>query len=211
MKTSYVLTIIYSLMNINKLFAIFNDSIACHNTVIKDDLPSADENSTKFPDKSVFFIETSCKGSINSRQACSIESAARANPNWQTNVLFAGPVSLENQKEPIFSELQMYGNIKFFRIHVAKYSKGTPLETLLSKGTLNKSRWRVLHSADVLRFLTLYKFGGVYLDLDVIVAKSFDELAKNWVARESAWYPGSACLAISNDELGRAFANATIM
>jgi len=38
--------------------------------------------------------------------------------------------------------------------------------------------------SDVMRFLTLYKFGGIYCDLDIVAMKSFGQLS-NFTARES--------------------------
>lgn len=185
------------------------NNINCHKKVIEGDFPSAHERELP-PLKSIFFIETSCKGGINSRQACSIESAARAHPNWQINVLFAGPVSIHTQNGSTIGVLQKFNNINFYRIHVADYGKGTPLEDILSSNLLNSSRWSVMHSADVLRYLTLYKWGGVYLDLDVIVVKPFDSLARNWVAKQYDKYVASGLVSVWRNTMGRVFAKRLI-
>lgn len=57
---------------------------------------------------------------------------------------------------------------------------------LYEKQVLQTSYWPVPHASDILRYTTLYKFGGTYLDLDVIVLKPFD--IKNF-AGESEGYP----------------------
>lgn len=41
--------------------------------------------------------------------------------------------------------------------------------------------------SDFLRLIVLYKFGGIYLDLDVVVQKNLDELPANFVGKESFW------------------------
>lgn len=195
---------------VNKTVAVFNDTIFCHNLETEDDFPSADDNEHFFPERSIFFIESSCRGGLNSRQACAVESAAKIHPNWQINVLFTGSVSNQTQSGTTMKLLKMYNNIMFFRIHVAKFGRNTPLEHMLASGILNNSSWRVVHTSDVLRFLTLYKWGGVYMDLDVIVMKSFDTLDRNWLARENDYQIGSAYISISKDQFGRQLSDATV-
>ncbi|XP_075973241.1 lactosylceramide 4-alpha-galactosyltransferase-like [Anticarsia gemmatalis] len=185
------------------------DDISCHYSSAGDALPLIDEAFAP-PPTSIHFHETSCKGWLNSRQACAIESAARAHPNWQINVFFTGPVTKEHLTTGVLNTLNKHQNVKFFRINLIEFTKSTPLEVIVSGGALNKSLWRVSHTSDMLRYLSLYKWGGVYLDLDVIVAKSFEDLSLNWAARESDTGIGSAMLAISKDDVGRTVANATI-
>lgn len=38
--------------------------------------------------------------------------------------------------------------------------------------------------SDFLRFLVLYKYGGIYLDTDVIVQKNLNELPANFLGKE---------------------------
>ncbi|XP_037557593.1 lactosylceramide 4-alpha-galactosyltransferase-like, partial [Dermacentor silvarum] len=52
----------------------------------------------------------------------------------------------------------------------------TPLELWYESDILNKSAFPVEHLADALRLAVLYKQGGVYLDIDVIVMRSLDSL-----------------------------------
>ncbi|CAG9785959.1 unnamed protein product [Diatraea saccharalis] len=173
----------------------------------KDDiLETAD--CLEFPANSIFFHETSCKGSLDSRQACSVESAARIHAHWNINVLFIAPATKDTLGKARF--LQEMNNVKFFRIHLKKYSTGTPLEDFVAKGTLNRTRWRISHASDVLRYLTLFKWGGIYLDLDVIVAKPFTDLSRNWAARESTTAVAAGAMAFSRDSLGRSVAEATV-
>ncbi|XP_075973927.1 lactosylceramide 4-alpha-galactosyltransferase-like [Anticarsia gemmatalis] len=185
------------------------DNITCHYVYEDDALPPIDENFAP-PPTSIHFHETSCKGWLNSRQACAIESAARAHPNWQINVFFAGPVTEEMLNSGNMHTLKKFKNIQFLRIHLKEYAKGTPLESLVNDGALNRTRWRISHTSDFLRYLSLYKWGGVYLDLDVVIAKSFDSLVPNWAARESEETIAAGALRFSNDALGRLVAEAAL-
>ncbi|XP_075973600.1 lactosylceramide 4-alpha-galactosyltransferase-like [Anticarsia gemmatalis] len=178
------------------------ENTSCYYVYKDDALPPIDETFAP-PPTSIHFHETSCKGLLNSRRACSIESAARTHPTWQINVFFAGPVSEEMYNSGNIYILRKFENIQFLRLHIKEYAKGTPLESLVNDGALNRTRWRISHTSDCLRFLSLYKWGGVYIDLDMVVAKSFDDLVPNWAAREHDLSVGSSVLSFSNDALGK--------
>ncbi|KAJ2939761.1 hypothetical protein O0L34_g17953 [Tuta absoluta] len=149
-------------------------------------LTTANEIDFDFPANSIYFIETSCRGGLDMRQACSVETAARAHPNRQINVLFAGKSTTKDEATQIYlNQLLKYKNVKFYKIHLFKYAKGTPLEHLVVD-KLRKSKYLIHHASDLLRFITLYKFGGIYLDLDVFIVKPLDRLPikKNWIGRD---------------------------
>lgn len=185
------------------------ENISCHYSDVGDALPRLGESFDP-PAKSIYFHETSCHGWLNSRQACAVESAARTHPKWQINVLFTGPVTKVNLNNGSLKALEQFENVYFFRLHIVEYAKGTPVESMVSEGALNRTRWRVSHTSDLLRYLSLYKWGGVYLDLDVVVVKSFEGLVNNWAARESDTAVAAGALSFSRDKLGRIVADAAI-
>ena len=84
------------------------------------------------------------------------------------------------------------------------YSKDTPLEAWLRSGKLEKSGFRLTHTSDVLRFLTLWKYGGLYLDLDVIVVKSLR--SNNFACIEQGDYVNAAILGLDTS-LGKKVAS----
>lgn len=45
------------------------------------------------------------------------------------------------------------------------------MEDFVRTGVMEKGRWLVEQHSDMLRILTLWKFGGVYMDLDVVSLK----------------------------------------
>ncbi|XP_028173012.1 lactosylceramide 4-alpha-galactosyltransferase-like [Ostrinia furnacalis] len=183
------------------------ENISCHYLEAEDVLPSADK--VKFSSKSIFFHETSCKGGLDARQACAVESTARSHPDWEINVLFTAPAT----KDTLINNSVLLGqfqNVNFYRIHVVKYAEDTPLKKFVARGALNRTRWRISHASDVLRYLSLYKWGGVYLDLDVVVAKPLGSLVKNWAARESGIAVAAGAMAFSDDKVGRQVAEAAI-
>lgn len=130
---------------------------------------------------SIFFHETSCSSALGNgdivfipRQACAVESAARANPHAEVYVLFLSPIRLKDisrSKNLAIQALLTYPNIHFKHVNLERYVKNTPLEAWYRSGALKNSQWPTSHSSDVMRYLTLWKYSGTYLDLDVVVLK----------------------------------------
>lgn len=70
--------------------------------------------------------------------------------------------------------LTNYKNVHFKYLNVIDFSKNTPLESWLLSDKLAKSTYVTVHTSDVLRYLTLWKYGGIYFDFDVIVARRLE-------------------------------------
>lgn len=178
------------------------DNISCYSEP-GDELPYVNDK-FQLEKQSIFFHETSCEGGLNSRQACSVEAAAKLHPLRDIHVFFVSPV--RDLKHKTLVTLKKYGNIKFSRLNLEQYAKGTPLEEWVTSGAWMRSMWRIAHASDLLRYLTLFKWGGIYLDLDTVVVKSLDDLAPNWAARESNAIVAAGAMAFSNDKIGRIIA-----
>ncbi len=144
--------------------------------------------------------------SVICRQACAIESAARMNPKHEVFVLFASPVGFRDSTVsnlPTNIEvLKTYPNVHLRNVNLWKYVEDTPLESWLSNNTLFESMYFHEHLSQVLRYLTLYKFGGLYLDLDLIVQRNFDELGQNFAGDDTEIAIGCGVLHFGTDQLG---------
>ncbi|KAF5285512.1 hypothetical protein FQR65_LT13209 [Abscondita terminalis] len=179
-----------------------------------DSLPDiSDEESVK--EKSIFFLETSCYSYINdkitlrARQACAVESAALNNPEYSVYLLFVSPGIIKDEDteaDRILKALLTYKNVNLFHLNYEKYTKNTPVENLYTESKVEKSLYSLSHASDVLRYLTMWKYGGVYLDLDVISLKSLSDLPPNFAALEADDTVGSAVLAFSSNGSGHEFA-----
>ncbi|CAH0579507.1 unnamed protein product [Chrysodeixis includens] len=191
-------------------FESTGNNISCHYIEVGDALPSAEDASFSPRSNSIFFHETSCRGGLNSRQACAVESAARAHPRRQVYVMFSAPVSEVVYERSCIAKLRRFPNVHFARVHITDYAQKTPLESMVASGPFKDSKWRVEHTSDVLRYLTLYKWGGVYLDTDMLVVKSLTPLGHNWAAKEDDGLVNAAAIAISMDFLGRKVASEVI-
>lgn len=184
--------------------------ISCYNDWENDGFEDADSNEVSFPEKNIFFIEPSCQMGLSFHQVCSIESAARANPGWQVSVLFAGPVPMQCRRTVNFTTLKTYSNIHLYRIHVKTFADGTPFQEFFRSNSLENSMHPVYHSAEILKYLTLNKWGGVYLDTNMMVSKPFDNLPLNWIARENEDELGTAAMSLTKDNIGEHISKAAV-
>lgn len=147
------------------------------------------------------------------RQACAIESAALLNPNWDVFALSASPVGLSNDTNaipPIISALLSYPNLHFRNINLWTYSANTPLEDWFLSDELFTSQYLNSHISDFLRYVTLYKFGGTYLDLDVVVQKTFENITANYAGAESDHAVAAGVLNFQHEGIGHEIADMCI-
>ncbi|XP_011493903.1 PREDICTED: LOW QUALITY PROTEIN: lactosylceramide 4-alpha-galactosyltransferase-like [Ceratosolen solmsi marchali] len=192
--------------------------ISCYQKLsTKDSFPRFDihkENIRLAAGRNIFFHETSCFGELghaelNYRQACAVESAARMNPNMLVNLLFLSPSSPSNRTSLILEKLLEYENVRVNRVQINEYVMGTPIEQWFAINILETSNWPRSHMSDIMRFLTLWKYSGIYLDLDVVVTSSLEDLtdfagAEDWID------VAAGVIGFSRTELGRSIANACI-
>jgi hypothetical protein len=134
-------------------------------------------------DSHILFIETKCllgntqnpkyRGlSLHKRQVCAIESAAKMNPDYKVYLLYSCPIHgrLDDSSQYVRT-LFTYPNVHLWKLDIKRHFSKTPLENWNFEAAIKSSRWPREHSSDVLRFLTLWKYGGTYLDLDFIILK----------------------------------------
>ncbi|XP_049882792.1 lactosylceramide 4-alpha-galactosyltransferase-like [Pectinophora gossypiella] len=217
--------LLLSIAILHTRWSLFTDeNVSCHYTAVEDSLPlfvdlsspvtifqflgyeKVDQREDR-DRRYIFFHETSCRGDLTPRQACAIESAARAHPNWTVIVLFSSSVSARAGRAGGLRRL-ILPNVKYARVKLPDYVMGTPLQDIVLQGKLNSSSYPHSHTSDVLRYTTLYKHPGVYLDLDVVVARSIDELGGSFVVRESDHAVAAAVIAFDDGEVGRSVARA---
>lgn len=112
---------------------------------------------------------------MNPRECVGIISylSAIAYPNSNIFVMFLSKTNFVRLKSSLLIEmLKKIKNVHFRYLNISEFARNTPLESWLQSDKLTKSKYLLSHTSDVLRYLTLWKFGGTYLDLDVIVVKS---------------------------------------
>ncbi|XP_064487757.1 lactosylceramide 4-alpha-galactosyltransferase-like [Ornithodoros turicata] len=126
--------------------------------------------------KNIFFIETSSRTCLTLRQACAIESALFHNPDTSVTLLLLATSNVLRDFCPAVHALRQAPNFRIRVLHLDSFMADSPLSSWYRKGTWRKSRYKISHMSDALRFLVLWKYGGIYLDLDVVVKKSLARL-----------------------------------
>ncbi|XP_062126039.1 lactosylceramide 4-alpha-galactosyltransferase-like [Drosophila sulfurigaster albostrigata] len=170
------------------------------------------------PGRSIFFLETNCISGtkhhpleLTARQTCAIESAAKHNPNFQVFVLFASPRYQQKEGEqPLIDAILSYPNVQLRQLNLMRFAVGTPIEDWLKDGKLFKSDYPIVHISDLLRLLTLYRFGGIYLDLDVVLLRSLEQVPLNFAGAESDTHVANGVLSLAPTDFGHQFATSCL-
>nr|XP_032520228.1 lactosylceramide 4-alpha-galactosyltransferase-like isoform X1 [Danaus plexippus plexippus] len=171
---------------------IFPDDISCYRT---------SEFSTNYiyAPNSIFFYQTACRRTIRLHEACSIEAAARLHPNKNVYIIILNEIS---PHDAVIKQVERYSNVKVSRINIESFVNGTPFNDLYDIIYKVKRRHKVM--SDLLKIITLFKYGGTALNLDITVTKSLSKLGKHWFVKDGgSIFP---MLNLSNDLIGRAAA-----
>lgn len=106
------------------------------------------------------------------------------NPNRDVYVLFVSPAGFvaNEPKTSVLDTLKLYPNVYLRNLNLVNVSKSTPAEEWIKEDRIFTSIDFVSHLSDFLRVLLVYKYGGIYLDVDFISIKSLDGLPPNFAA-----------------------------
>lgn len=163
---------------------ISGDDSFCHENIQSDQIERG--NRTQ-----IFFLETSGECCLTPRQACSVESAIRTNPDATISLYMniASPLTVHMRKKgykdfnaqkrscSITNNLFKIGaNSRLVREDLLLYLNDTPLWGIIENELLEESLYPFSYVSDMVRVAMLWKYGGVYLDLDCIVLKRLDSL-----------------------------------
>ncbi|XP_069685756.1 lactosylceramide 4-alpha-galactosyltransferase-like [Periplaneta americana] len=166
--------------------------------------------------RNVILIETLCAAGanasdgvpglhLNQRQACTVESAAMMNPDATVYLLYTCPINGQlGESSTYVTELFTYPNVRIWQLDIPSFLRDTPLRDWDFREHLGASNWPVEHASDVLRFVSLWKYGGTYLDLDVLVLKSLQDLQTDFVVKESNDFLASCVLRFGIEGIGQA-------
>ena len=125
---------------------------------------------------SFIFTETNATRIIMTfGELCAIESAAKHNPKSIIRVLSINAIINDTEL------LQKYMNIKYEKINLNQTFNNSILHQFWFENKLSAAKnpiFRISHLSDALRFLFVYKYGGVYSDLDTITVKDFSFIRK---------------------------------
>ncbi|KAL0098335.1 hypothetical protein PUN28_002444 [Cardiocondyla obscurior] len=132
------------------------------------------------PSRCIFFHKTMCSlPNLMPLQACAVESAARNNRNLNVFLLFLATGHFSDKSKKLVNILETYNNVYVRRVRLSTYITNTPIEDWFWANIriLWQNRdWLKKDFHDYIRMLTLWKFGGLSLNLNSIVLTSLDEL-----------------------------------
>lgn len=177
-------------------------------------LPDFEWHKPRSDGKGIFFFETSCASYkhgriyITARQACAVESAAKMNPGMDIYLAYTAP-GIVARKPSTSSDhhlhaLLSYSNIHLLHLDFDTYLNHSPLYHLLhTSSKLPSSSHIQSHVSDILRYVTLARYGGLYLDLDVVVLKGLDVLEGTWSGAESEANVAAGVMRFGVDEKGK--------
>lgn len=156
------------------------------------------ESAKKDTDQRIFFHETSGVTELSMKQCCAVESAAKHNPNRPVQLFLRPPKdcatfsATSSSSSPFYNPpwleiLSLYPNVEVVLINEGQYFSRTPLEDWYIKGDWRKSKYEIAHLSDYIRILTLYKGGGLYLDIDILTIKALKgEIFRNFLVYGNA-------------------------
>lgn len=121
---------------------------------------------------SIFFVESSGSSTLTARVACAIESAAFHHPHSHIYVILTSP---KVNVKSVDHLTKSYTNINFRYLHVRSFLRGTALERLWTESKIQNSKYVVSHLSDILRYSLLWRFGGTYVDTDVIFIRGLPD------------------------------------
>lgn len=167
----------------------------------RDDLLPKTETRVNPLAQNIFFVEKECE-EFTPRFACAIEAAALANPEMQVNVLFIGPAY--NVRKLVTIQTQ-FPNVKFVRIYLENFAKGSNLYYILNGRSIHKRRILKTGTLDILKYWILNKYGGIYLDKNTIVIGPLAKYTNNWIVRRNRYSFAAEPLGLLHDAVGNGF------
>ncbi|XP_060689949.1 alpha-1,4-N-acetylglucosaminyltransferase-like [Hemiscyllium ocellatum] len=143
-----------------------------------------------------FFLQTSSELNPKPLVMCSIESAARLNPNKPVYFFMkalTGNVSAFREPEyKAIPLLSSFKNVIILPLNFKELFNNTPLAGWYEKADPSKEVYWIHVLSDACRMTSLWKYGGIYLDTDVISIKPLE--FGNFIVAESEIHSSSAVL-----------------
>ncbi|XP_073432615.1 alpha-1,4-N-acetylglucosaminyltransferase-like [Dendrobates tinctorius] len=148
----------------------------------------------------ILFVETTDRMDEPSLVLCSIEAAARVYPDRPVVFFMKGLEDLiteddEKKAREHFPTLSSYKNIYFIPLRLEKLFAETPFLAWYEKiDPKREIHWTHVKS-DACRFAMIWKYGGIYMDTDVISLRPIPE--DNFLAAEHATSTSSSVFGLS--------------
>lgn len=171
----------------------------------------------------IYFVDTTCTSSFSNkliltpRQGCAIESAARKNPNSDIYLLLASWTTMDiNQQskeseDMVVRKLSIYPNVLFRYLNLANFFTNTTFEDWFHNKTYNTQPFGVDHMHQLIRWIVLHKFGGTYLDMNLLSVRSVESDPDNVVGFDDDELIVTSVVKFTNNGIGGVFLKKFIM
>ncbi|CAN7992674.1 unnamed protein product, partial [Ixodes hexagonus] len=142
---------------------------------------------------SKLFLVTDPGRTLTRRQACVVQSAALHNPSFDVHLLMLShpsqnSVPLDCREDTLFLKpLSRMKNVHIWNLQTTDLFHGTYLHGWLER-FLSGRPGHTSHLLDAIRVLTLWNFGGTFLDLDFLVLRSFQHRLDNSVLEDGGGF-----------------------
>ncbi|XP_053565739.1 alpha-1,4-N-acetylglucosaminyltransferase-like isoform X1 [Bombina bombina] len=148
----------------------------------------------------IIFLETMDVLTPTHLVTCAVESAARVYPDRPVVLFMKGlvNVTLEDDQKKVrarFPALSSFENVYIFALKMEEIFKDTPLLSWYLKVDPKSERYWSHVSADGCRLALIWKYGGMYMDTDIISFKAVP--VTNFLAAESSTYSSNGALGFS--------------
>lgn len=150
---------------------------------------------TKEPaEGSIMLLEGYGGAKLTYRMFCAVESAARNHPQVPVYLLMT---SNTVDDSPLLHGLtDSLSNLHVGHLDTERLFKDTPLQAWYARRAWEDSKWPTSHYNDALRWLLLWRYGGIYLDMDVVVTRPLSALP-NCTGLESDQWAAAGVLKFS--------------
>ena len=127
------------------------------------------------PRNAIHMISVDAKSpTLKARDLCALESAALHNPN--TPVMMSIDYDKLDADRMVKHLLARYDNIIFRKFDIKEIVNDTVLDGWYQLSGIGQSKFKVPYESDMARVALLHKYGGWYMDLDVILIKSLEDI-----------------------------------
>ena len=128
----------------------------------------------------IYMHETTGYGDLNARQSCSVESAAKNNPNRQIQLFVSRRELTDEQQNKLLDNnssslspwqtvLQHYPNVEVISYDEAEYFNDTTLNRWYMKDQWQRNRQPEMFLSEYVRAMSLFRGGGLFLDMDSVL------------------------------------------
>ncbi|XP_003476556.1 alpha-1,4-N-acetylglucosaminyltransferase [Cavia porcellus] len=137
---------------------------------------------------SIVFLETSERREPPPLVSCAVESAAKTYPEQPVIFFMKGLNDSTqvppNSSNPGFSLLSAIDNVFLFPLDLNRLFEDTPLFSWYTRINSNAERYWLHVSSDASRLAIIWKYGGIYMDTDVISIRPIPD--ENFLAAQSS-------------------------